>query len=812
MFDRLFSVLFQFVLKRKGMVLGVVIALTVAAAVGLAFIAYEGNLDLMLPPDPEVSRSIDFLRDSSLSDKIIISLALTDAGKDKKDLFLAADQLAASLTPPFFTKVVAGFSMTDAMDEFSILQYAPQVLGEEDLASLDKQLNPAAVSDKLRGIYRQSLRPESIFLSSLSRTDPLGIKMLVLDKLRALPASMGYDVVIEDGHFVSRDGRHAMLIVQTPVPMMDGQRSKELVAALEGRLKELPGFLRADIISGHLHTVSNERVIKRDITVATLVASVGFLLLFFFVFRDGRSVFVILFPLLAVVWSMIIAAAIQGKLSYLVIGFGTAIVGISDYGLIVYIAMKRGTDISQMGKLAKLVFIDAITTIFSFVVLYFSQIRGYHQLALFSILCLGICLLFSLFILPLVLSGKRFQLAADPTVGDRLKNFRWPVKLTLGIWSLATVILLYASFSVRLDSDVKKLDGSGPEVLQAERTFHEVWGGKANQAILVVTGKSLEEAMETNDRVFRDAVKVVGREEFTSLALFWPSERQRKENRDRWDQFWKQGREQSLKELINGASGAYGFSDRAFSPFFEGLYDHGGDAARPDGIIEQLQERFVAQKNGEFRIMSFFPDEQRHLDSLAALTKQYPGAFIVSGKALSSSISDFTTKEMYILAPLAVLFNVVLAWLFFRNWKETLIALVPLFTGVVWLLGILSIFDMPLNVVSIVAGIISSGVIVDYGLGITYEYRRNLHFGTVMAMTLSALSNVIGAGALLFAQHPALFSIGVAMVISMTAGYLSSVIVVPSLCRAMAAPQPGGDASAGRVGAEMLSSPETRLE
>ena len=113
----------------------------------------------------------------------------------------------------------------------------------------------------------------------------------------------------------------------------------------------------------------------------------------------------------------------------------------------------------------------------------------------------------------------------------------------------------------------------------------------------------------------------------------------------------------------------------------------------------------------------------------------------------------------------------------------------PLLTGVVWLLGIMSLFNMPLNVVNIIAGVIASGVIVDYGLGITYEYRHNLHFGTVMAMTLSAASNVIGAGALLFAKHPALFSTGVAMVISMVAGYLASVLVVPSFCSLMEAPR-----------------------
>ena len=86
-----------------------------------------------------------------------------------------------------------------------------------------------------------------------------------------------------------------------------------------------------------------------------------------------------------------------------------------------------------------------------------------------------------------------------------------------------------------------------PRCSRPTERFHEVWGGKTNQAILVVTGRNLEEAMETNDRVYREAVTAVGKEDFTSLALFWPSEKTRQENRDRWDRFWKQGRERKLK-------------------------------------------------------------------------------------------------------------------------------------------------------------------------------------------------------------------------------------------------------------------------
>jgi predicted exporter len=782
-FEKGFSLFNTFVRQHKKCVLLLVLVVTAAAGTGLFFTSYEGNIDLMLPPDKEIARSMDFLRGSSFSDKMIVSVTLTDPAKTKKDLFLAVDQLSASLTPPLFMKVVSGFSVANVMDEFSILQYAPQVLGTQDLETIAGLINFKTVSQKMRGIYLQSMRPESVFTSSMSRSDPLGIKMLLLEKMRALPASMGYDVTIEDGHFISRDGRHAMMIIQTSVAMMDSPRSKELVAKLQERIKELPEYITADIVSGHLHTVSNERVIKRDITIVSTIASVTFLCLFLLVFRDPRVLFVFIIPFIAIVWAIILASIVEGRLLYLVIGLGTAIAGFSvDYGLHVYIAMKRGVDSTQFVKLSRLVTINATTTMFSFLVLYFSQIHGYHQLALFSALCVFFCLMIALFVLPLFLSNMKLTSLTGPNIDDKLRSFRWPVKLCIGTWGVLLLLALYSSLSVTFDSDVKKLDGSGPEVLRAEQTFQDVWGGRTSQAIFVVSGKSLEEAMEVNDSVFHAAHRLVVKGDFTSLAQFWPSEKLRMENSARWDVFWKQGKEDTLKKLIRETSAPYRFSESAFSPFFNGLYLHRTERTSSNGLIAQLQDRFVLNKNGEYRILSYFPDEQNYIDSLKEITKKYPSTFIVSGKAMSASISSFTAKEIKILAPLAFLSNVLLAWLFFGNWKYTLIALVPLVTGVVWFVGIMSFLKIPLNVINIVASIVSTGVIVDYGLGITYQYRHNLRTGTILAVTLSATTNIIGTGALLFAKHPALYSTGVAMFICIMTGYLSAIMVVPPLC------------------------------
>ncbi len=785
-FDRFFPPLYSFVLGHKKSVMAVVLLLTAFAASSMIFVRYEGNIDLMLPPDKDIVRSMDFLRDSNLSDKMIISLALTDSAKTKKDLFLAVDQLVASLQPPLFSKVISGFSVSGVMDEFSVLQYGPHVLGEQDMARIADLITPEAVAAKMRGIYQQSMRPEGIFTASLSRSDPLGIKMLVLDKLKALPASMNYNVQIEDGHFISSDGRHAMLVIQTRVPMMDSQKCRELVTTVESKLKALPAYVAADIVSGHLHTVSNEKVIKRDIAVASIIASVSFLLLFLAIFRDHRVMFVFIIPLIAVIWAITIASAIEGRLSFLVIGFGSSIAGISiDYGLLVYIAMKRGADAAQMLKLSKLVTIDAATTVFSFVVLFFSLIKGYHQLALFSILCVSICLLFSLFVLPLVLSWKGTPLAKPSTAGDRMRDFPWPPKLCISVWLIFSAVALFFATSVRFDSDLKRFDGTEPRILQMEENFNRIWGGRGNQAILVVTGSSLEEAMQKNDALFKDAIRVMPQSDLSSLAYFWPSEKIRNENRQRWDSFWRDGAARRLQAHIKSAAPQYGFSADAFTPFFDGLYSHSSDIAIADGVMSQLKERYIIAKGGVFKVISFFPDRQEYLDSMATLVEKHPGTFVVSKMSISAAISRFTDKEVRLLAPLAILFNIVLAWLFFRNWKDTLIALVPVFTGVVWFAGIMSLFDIPLNIVNIIAVIVSTGVIVDYGLGMTYEYRYNLRVGTVMAVTLSATTNIIGSGALLFANYPALFSTGIAMVVCMITGYLSSLIIIPSLTRVL---------------------------
>jgi hypothetical protein len=145
---------------------------------------------------------------------------------------------------------------------------------------------------------------------------------------------------------------------------------------------------------------------------------------------------------------------------------------------------------------------------------------------------------------------------------------------------------------VKFNSDVMHLDGSGPEVRRAEERFYSTWGGQSNQAVFVVAGKTLEDALEANDRAYRDAVQAVGEKNFTSLTMLWPSEKTRKENVERWNRFWREGRGNNLKRLISEQAPRYRLREQGFAPFFENLDRKTINADGPGSLFSTISRHF----------------------------------------------------------------------------------------------------------------------------------------------------------------------------------------------------------------------------
>jgi predicted exporter len=780
----LFLRVFSALERRRNLVVGLLCTLLALAGLSLVRVQFDNTLDLMLPTGSQAQRMMSFLREANFSNKIVISLEAGNTEEARGKLMVASDELATSLASPLISKVVSGFSAPDLMaDAGFFLRYAPQILTSNDLVAIDAELNSGGISGVVQRLYTQLLKPEGMFMARAIRSDPLAINQMILGRLEQLSTSMGYDVTMENGHFISRDGRHTMLLLETVVPLTDAAGARKVLDFLDDKLTRLPPGITGTLVCGHTHTVSNEDTIKRDLGVVLSLASLGFIILYIGFFRDVRALLIFLMPALAAVVALAVTALLFPRLSYFVIAFGPVIAGIADdYGIAVYVAIRHGANRAESVRhMVSPVTAGALTTTGIFFAFFFSSIPGYYQLAWFCILSLLLTVVLALYFLPLFLKPGK-----TPEEHDASPSFQAPkhLKSTLAVLAVLFVLASLLATRVKFDSDITRLDGTSPAILAAEEQFRAVWGtGEKKEAILAVTGNSSEDVCERNDAVYEAAVAAVGATQIVSLASVWPSAKTRAGRARAWTEFWRAGREEKLRGLLVEQGAARGFATNAFDPFFEHLYDGAALIDEPvsNRVLINLKDRFVQTSNGRYQTLSFFPDKPGTGAALERSMKDRSDTFIVSRSALGSLLSDAFTGEVVRTSFFAGLLTILTAWLFIRSIPLTLIALSPAFTAVVGLLSVMGLAGQTLNVANLISGIVVFGLSIDFGMHILHACRHPQGRHARVGVTFAAITTVMGAAVLLLAHHPALYSIGLTLTLGVGFGYMAAMWIVPVL-------------------------------
>ena len=124
----------------------------------------------------------------------------------------------------------------------------------------------------------------------------------------------------------------------------------------------------------------------------------------------------------------------------------------------------------------------------------------------------------------------------------------------------------------------------------------------------------------------------------------------------------------------------------------------------------------------------------------------------------------------------------------FRSIKYTLIAIVPLTIGFIWLLGIMAVFDMDFTYASMMALPLIIGIGIDDGIHILHRYKTEGRGGlthvvqyTGKAVLLTSLTTGIGFGSMGLASHKGFASMGQILFIGVWTCFISSVVVMPAI-------------------------------
>ncbi|MEI8064753.1 MAG: MMPL family transporter, partial [Verrucomicrobiota bacterium] len=199
-------------------------------------------------------------------------------------------------------------------------------------------------------------------------------------------------------------------------------------------------------------------------------------------------------------------------------------------------------------------------------------------------------------------------------------------------------------------------------------------------------------------------------------------------------------------------------------------------------------QRVLVGKTGKFLVRVFPKDNIWERQPLMKFVREVQ---TVAPKVTGTPLGLYEFIEIlqrgYIKAALwAFLIIAIMVFVDLRGWLATLLTLVPLVTGTIWMMGAMAVLHIRFNPANILTLPLMVGIGVAYGVYIIQRYREDgeaSFYGksTGRAVMLSALTSVIAFGSLLTGAHRGICSLGLVMTIGVLACLVSTLTLLPAL-------------------------------
>ncbi|MBE7437458.1 MAG: MMPL family transporter [Spirochaetales bacterium] len=377
--------------------------------------------------------------------------------------------------------------------------------------------------DLREAIRRINLKKQDLIDSA----DPLGINIIEEEKrtpyrldlsdLLANYTSVGQKDLSDD-YFISADGKMLIMLIKPNFGLNDIGATETLLKTVEDIVLKYDlrkKAVQVGVTGTYIQYIENYESVRASLKPAMVVSLVGISLVLVFFVRRKRFIFILLVSL---VYSVIVTYGatylILGRLNIITSLFGGVLAGLGiDFGIHFIFRFRdefwasRDVEKSIMGALFTTgwaAIFSAATTAAAFVVLMFSEFKGFSHTGMLStygivLTALAMFLLTPLQIVILDKISPRFLRDLEPRPyelahADRVHRFRLlpslsPVILSLSL--LAVAFALYFTGNVRFENDSRKMIKTvDSRILSEELAYRFDLAGDP----LILAADSLEEA------------------------------------------------------------------------------------------------------------------------------------------------------------------------------------------------------------------------------------------------------------------------------------------------------------------------------
>jgi uncharacterized protein len=779
--------------QRRGVVLALAAILAALSLLGISRLSFDANVLHLLPQSGSAVPAFRVLAERfAAGDQLYVMLSVpegNDIGDHEEAVAEVRDALARV---PGITSVDNG---SPAGRDWSWLADRQLLLLDpERLDAALARLEPGGIEPAMRST-RELLALGSAEVEAMVQQDPLDLFSLLRAQL-AGPAGSGF---ANGGGYRSADGRRQLLIARPERPPFDGPFASALMARVEDLKARAPEPIEIDVAGGHRVAVETERIVKRESVMNSVLALVLILPLLYVVFR---SFWLVLFGAVPAALALLVVFGLLGAtgvtLSAAAAGSAAMLFGLGVDGVVlVYvahrIALQRGARgdaavAATAGPSASML-LGMFTTAASFYGLYFVDFPSMRQLGLIIGHAMVACGLLTLVLVPALLPGREATPGAGatwPALASLVARHRRNV---LAAGGLLTVVLALAVPSLRVNPSLERLRSQPPGV-EVERQIAAEFALPGEALAIVQTGSDLDTQLERNRTILARVQQAVPGIPVQGASRLLPSAAAQQGARNRIASADLDAAE--IRHEVVRAAGALGFQPGAFDPFLERLpvlLDPPPltlDDYQAHGFSDIL-DRLVARDDGEWTLASYvFPEDREAIAAVKAAVAAAPDARITGTALVNEELSARFLPEFFKGLAIGSLIVVTMIVWTFRDWRLSLLALVPTALGLTWSAGLLALAGVELDLFAIFTVVTFVGIGIDYGIHMVHRYREHGRADLAVAdlapvIVVAGAITLLGYGTLVTSSYPPLQSMGAVSMVSVVTLVVASVFVLPAL-------------------------------
>jgi len=809
-----------------------IVVLVAVVGLGLARFRFVTQMTDVMPGGEDRERMISVMENFKLTAMLLIHVEDEAAEADPDRVVELLDRVAEGLEATDAFKQVFYRVPTDEQQRvYEAIFPRRYYLLPAELA--DGRTTEEGVRRQLGRVAMRLTSPESSFTEPLLRRDPLGFGEQVLQ--RVLTGNQQFDVALYRGRLLSTDRRHAMALAEPQGTGMDVAEMERVVGlaqqiAGDALAEERFAGMRVDVAGGPVYSLASANVIRRDVKIAMGATAVGILLIFVGFFRNLRVMaFAYAPPVLGVGAGVAALGYVFGGAHGLSMGFGAAMLGITvDYTIHLFTRVQQAEARlpraealrSTLAEVTPSLSMGCLTTLIGFGALMISDTKALRDMSLMALGGIATAFVLCAVAMPVAyraLGGRRRaaergnRAAALGRVLARVGAAidARPLPFALG-WSGAVALMVLLAAGMSFDGDIRNLDYQPPEVRALDLRFQESFGAGMAGAMVVVDQPTLEGALAANEAVaalLTEAVEQGELASFSSTAPILPSLASQRS----WSAAVLDGGAEALVARVEAAAAERGFVPGYFEPFAEDLRATARGEVGPlelDDLsgtaVGSMLQRRVGQRGDSVQILTLVEtadpgpgaENSRGIAEgvfphavVTRIQEQVPGTLVISFPDLAARLITRVKADLLRLSGVCGVALSAVLLVYYRRLRSAALALLPCAVGFVTAAGLLSLLDMPLNMINVCGVAICLGVCIDYGVFVV-DRLGSAETGGRAAPTLettgtgvlmSSLTTMVGLGTMAMARNPSMSSMGLVVIFGVLGGLATSLVGVPSL-------------------------------